>query len=113
EFDLEAWEATLKKLATFNFKTIYPTHFGAIHNPNEHFSSLAPLVRACAEFVRDRLNEGLTRDQIVPIYMAWNAQRCTARDRERNAVERYAGANNQDLSVDGIMRYWMKKADGK
>lgn len=113
EFDLEAWEATLKKLAAFNFKTIYPTHFGAIQNPNEHFSKLAPLVRACAEFVRDRMSEGLTRDQIVPIYMEWNAERCTARDRERNAVERYMGANNQDLSVDGIMRYWMKKANGR
>jgi len=63
--------------------------------------------------VRDRMNEGLTRDQIVPIYMEWNAQRCTARDKERNAVERYMGANNQDLSVDGMMRYWTKKADGK
>jgi glyoxylase-like metal-dependent hydrolase (beta-lactamase superfamily II) len=113
EFDMEAWEATLKKLAAFNFNTIYPTHYGAIHNPNEHLSKLAPLVRACAEFVRDRMNEGLTRDQIVPIYMEWNAQRCTARDKERNAVERYMGANNQDLSVDGMMRYWSKKADSK
>jgi len=113
EFDMEAWEATLKKLATFNFKTIYPTHFGAIPNPNEHFSKLAPLVRACAEFVRDRMREGLTRDQIIPIYMEWNAARCTARDREWNAVERYGGANNQDLSVDGMMRYWTKKADGR
>jgi glyoxylase-like metal-dependent hydrolase (beta-lactamase superfamily II) len=112
EFDLEAWETTLKKLAAFNFKTIYPTHFGAIQNPKEHFSSLAPLVRACAEFVRDRMNEGLTRDQIVPIYMEWNASRCTERDRKQNAVARYAGANNQDLSVDGIMRYWMKKGGG-
>jgi glyoxylase-like metal-dependent hydrolase (beta-lactamase superfamily II) len=112
EFDLETWTATLEKLLTFNFATIYPTHFGAIKNPRAHMTALIPLVRACAEFIREKMQQGLTRDEIVPIYMEWNAARCTENDKKRNAVGSYMGANNQDLSVDGIMRYWNKKSSG-
>ncbi len=107
EFDLEAWQDTLRRLAALNLKTIYPTHFGAVDNPNDHMQKLSVLIAESAQFVRDRMAEGLSRDEIVEGYNAWLDERSATVNQV--TMERYSKANNKAMSVDGIMRYWQKR----
>ncbi|MBM4424333.1 MAG: MBL fold metallo-hydrolase [Chloroflexi bacterium] len=109
EFDLEAWEATVSRLAALDLKTIYPTHFGAVNDPAEHFRRYAPLVRECAEFIRARMEQGLTRDPIVEQYGAWHEERAEAAGLNAAMREHYNRVFNPDMGVDGIMRYWGKR----
>jgi glyoxylase-like metal-dependent hydrolase (beta-lactamase superfamily II) len=108
EFDLEAWEATLSRLAALRLKTIYPTHYGAVDDPADHFRRYAPLVRECAEFVRARCDEGLNLDQIVERCSAWHDERAEAAGLDAEMRERYNKVFNPEMGVDGIMRYWSK-----
>lgn len=110
EFDLEAWETTLDRLAALNLKTIYPTHYGAVDDPAAHFRRYRPLVRESAMFVKARMDEGLNRDQIVARCSAWHEERAEAAGLNAEMRERYNKVFNPEMGVDGIMRYWGKKS---
>jgi len=109
EFDLDAWHTTLSRLAALDLRTIYPTHFGAVADPADHFRRFIPLLDECAEFVRARLSEGLNRDEIIARYATWYADRAGAAGLDAEALRQYAIVNDVPSCVDGISRYWMKK----
>jgi len=109
EFDLEAWLETLRRLSTLNLRTIYPTHFGAVEQPNDHFQKLSVVLADCAEFVRTRMVEGMAREAIVEQYSAWQDEQAAAANVDTATFESYGKANNRAMSVDGIMRYWSKR----
>jgi glyoxylase-like metal-dependent hydrolase (beta-lactamase superfamily II) len=109
EFDREAWRATIDRLQAENFRTIYPTHFGSVENPREHFETLKDLLEQSADFVGDRMKTGIERDVIVKEYSAWNRGRADALDISDDDYLQYESTNPQFMSVDGLMRYWKKK----
>ncbi len=109
EFDLEGWHATVNRLSALDLKAIYPTHFGRVANPADHFRRFAPLLDECAGFVRQRLEEGLNREQIIERYGAWYFERAAAANLDAAARDDYAKINDVTQCVDGISRYWMKK----
>ncbi|HKZ70100.1 MAG TPA: MBL fold metallo-hydrolase [Anaerolineales bacterium] len=109
EFDLEAWQRTIARLAALNLSRIYPTHFGEVADPADHFRQLAPLLNAAAEIVRAGLAEGLNRDQIIERFTVWYLARAGAAGLDEATRERYAKVNNLPMCVDGMLRYWGKK----
>lgn len=109
EFDLEGWHATLSRLSALNSKVIYPTHFGAVADPADHFRRFSSLLDECAEFVRQRLDEGLNRDELIDRYRAWYTGRAAAANLDAAARDDYAKVNDVTQCVDGISRYWAKR----
>ncbi len=109
EFDLEAWHATLSRLSALNLTTLYPTHFGAVADPADHFRRFSLLLDECAEFVRQRLDEGLNRDEIIHRYRDWYTGRATAANLDAAARDDYTKVNDVTQCVDGISRYWAKR----
>jgi glyoxylase-like metal-dependent hydrolase (beta-lactamase superfamily II) len=112
EFDLEAWQESLAKVASYQFKTIYPTHFGAISNVAEYLASIQLLVADAANFVRQALETGMERDELIVAYAAWNHGRAYAAGLADESIQKYEIANPLYMSVDGMMRYWRKKVIG-
>lgn len=110
EFDLEVWEATLDRLLAQNFQRIYPTHFGPVDDVQGHLQAVKALVRETAVFVHTKMQEGLSRDELVVVYENWFAERARAAGLTEAAITQYATANPLYMSVDGIMRYWRKRA---
>jgi glyoxylase-like metal-dependent hydrolase (beta-lactamase superfamily II) len=109
EFDLEAWQRTLARLAGENFAAIYPTHFGAVEDPREHLAQLGRLLVEAAHFVRDRMLVGVERDPLIEQYTAWNRARAEALGVSEDVFLRYQATNPLFMAVDGILRYWRKK----
>jgi glyoxylase-like metal-dependent hydrolase (beta-lactamase superfamily II) len=109
DFDLEAWRVSLGRLAALEVKTIYPTHFGAVADPADHFRRFASLLDECAEFVRAWLAKGLSRDEIIARYATWYTDRARAAGLDDEALRRYAIVNDVPSCVDGISRYWNKR----
>jgi glyoxylase-like metal-dependent hydrolase (beta-lactamase superfamily II) len=109
EFNLEAWQQTIDRLSARNFSAIYPTHFGRIEDVAGHLESLRALLEQAAAFVRERLEAGMKRDELVTAYLAWNEKRAQAAGVTEQLARRYELANPNFMSVDGIMRYWRRK----
>lgn len=110
EFDLEAWQRSLARLLKENFKTIYPTHFGLIHDVRDHLMAFSALLNELADYVREQMRAGVERDDLVDSYIEWNRQRATEMGVLDEVFRQYETANPMFMCVDGIMRYWQKKA---
>jgi glyoxylase-like metal-dependent hydrolase (beta-lactamase superfamily II) len=112
EFDLEAWLQTVDRLLAHHFTAIYPTHFGLISEVSDHLEYFRSLLLQAANFVRERMVEGMGRDELVTAYLAWNEERALSAGVSEQVAQRYEVANPNAMSVDGMMRYWRKKGVG-
>ncbi len=110
EFDPPAWHASIDRLKSHNFSTIYLTHYGPCRNPAAHFDRLHMLIDEHAEFVRREVDAGATRDEILQRYIAWNRTQASAENISDLAFAQYVSVNLLTMNVDGIVRYWSKAA---
>ena len=109
EFDLEVWQATVDKLLAFNFRAIYPTHFGENTAVSTHLNGIKTLINESANFVKERMDAGQGRDEILADYETWNRDRALASGLSNEAIDKFLLVNPLYMSVDGIMRYWRKR----
>lgn len=109
EFDREVWQETIKRLRNEAVQTLYPTHFGPTPNIAEHWDELWQLMDDSAEFVRVRMDDGISRDEIVSEFLVWNQERADAAGLSAASTQKHMMANPLEMSVDGIMRYWRKR----
>ena len=109
EFHMETWLATLARLDSAGLKTIYPTHFGPVHDVHGHLVALRGLMVDAVAFVAQRHAAGAGRDAVLADYIAWNRQRARAANLPAAAIDRYEAANPLFMSVDGILRYLRKR----
>ena len=111
EFDLGAWKGTLSRLRRENLATIYRTHFGATTDVSAQLDRFEKHLDLGAAFVRDMMAEGLDRDSMVERYTG-TMQRWAEEDGVDDATAlAYELANPRFMSVDGIARYWRKRAE--
>jgi glyoxylase-like metal-dependent hydrolase (beta-lactamase superfamily II) len=111
EFKLEIWDKTIDRLLAEKFSAIYPTHFGRVDQPKKQLENLRMLMHEAVEFVRQRMDDGQSRDDIVDSYVTWMQERARTSGLSDFAIQQYAAANPLYMSVDGIMRYWRRKQD--
>lgn len=110
EFKLELWQATIDRLLALDLVAIYPTHYGRLEEWRQQLEVLSGLLQVASEFVLVRMNAGIERDQILDDYRNWFNARATAGGMPAEAFAQYEAANPLYMSVDGIIRYWTKKA---
>lgn len=111
EFDLEAWLASIDRLQSMNFDAIYPTHFGEVRNVTAHFDRLRVLVQEHAHLVRRDLDAGRPRTEILQHYLSWNRDAARRAGMSDADFARYVSTNLLTMNVDGMIRYWTKRAE--
>lgn len=113
EFEREIWQNSLQRLLSLNLKTLYPTHFGPLSQVSAHIHALSRVIDEGTEFIKSQLDLGLSRDEIVERYLErWRADKLTA-GLTPAELHQYELANPPIMSVDGVLRYWQKKGDGR
>ncbi|MER3483315.1 MAG: MBL fold hydrolase [Meiothermus sp.] len=108
DINLEVWSDSIAKVRALKPKTLYLTHFGEFTKVGEHLDALEATLGDWGEWMRLRLKEGKTRNQIVlefEAYVAGQLHRAGLGDAE---VQEYEFADPAWMSVDGLMRYWSK-----
>jgi len=110
EFDLEAWLASLARIRALGLSRLYLTHFGPVSDVDHHWGRVADLLPRYAEQVRAALAAGLERDAIVDDISAWEAARLDADGIPAEDRPVYDNLGPGGMTVDGILRYWQKRA---
>jgi glyoxylase-like metal-dependent hydrolase (beta-lactamase superfamily II) len=110
EFDRAAWLASIDRIRSRHLARLYLTHFGAVDGVDEHWDTAARLVREYADRVGKALSQGAGRDVIVADFMAWEQSRLEADWVARAEWQAYANIGPVGMSVDGLIRYWQKRA---
>jgi glyoxylase-like metal-dependent hydrolase (beta-lactamase superfamily II) len=111
EFDPPAWHASIDRLLAMKFSRIYLTHFGACDHVNAHLERLHQWIDAHTDYVQSALQTGVSRDQILSQYIAWN-RRQARNDMISDAdFAHYVSTNLLTMNVDGILRYLAKQTE--
>lgn len=111
EFDWDAWQETLDRLQGLRLQALYPTHFGRVEDVSNQLEQLRDIMAAATAFVREMMDAGAERDQVVEAYREWNHEQALAAGVSREDYARYVLANPLSMSVDGIMRYWRRRLE--
>ena len=111
EFDLELWRESLEKLRAEGLGTVYRTHFGPRSDVDEEIDRIEELLESSAAKVRSMLDEGLERDEMIARYGEWMNGRARREGCDPSTVKGEEKLNPRAMSVDGIARYWRKKAE--
>ncbi len=113
EFDLELWKASLEKLRAERFATIYRTHFGPRTDVAEEIDRIESLIERSAAKIRSMLDRGLERNEMVARYREWMAGVAAEEGGDPQALLGEEKLNPRHMSVDGIARYWRKRAEAE
>ncbi|MEM8862032.1 MAG: MBL fold metallo-hydrolase [Chloroflexota bacterium] len=112
QFDQEAWLASVGCLKAFKFREIYPTHFGGIvgtGNVEAHLSELTRFIPTVSNLIKEQLEQGKTREEIIKFYEGWQTDRAELEGLVESELHAYFTATPPDVSVDGVIRYWKKR----
>jgi glyoxylase-like metal-dependent hydrolase (beta-lactamase superfamily II) len=108
DLDLEAWDASIDRLAALHAPIFYITHFGRFAETTGHLEQLRGRLREWEAVVLAALRAGEERTAIVA-----RLQRATddqvLREADEDTVQRYELASAYTMNVAGYERYLRKR----
>ncbi len=108
EIHIEAWRESIARIRALKPGKIYLTHFGETEDVGSHLNALEANLVEWAEWIRQKLKAGLTREEMVGAFEAYVAATLRAAGLSEEEVQEYEFADPAWMSVDGLVRYWNK-----
>lgn len=109
DINLEDWKNSIQIIKNANPSTLYLTHYSSIENIDEHLNALLNILDSWANWIKSKMNEGLTNEEMVPLFMEFTAQGLREAGLDEKGIQLYEAANPSWMSVAGLVRYWTKK----
>jgi glyoxylase-like metal-dependent hydrolase (beta-lactamase superfamily II) len=109
DINLEDWNDSIDLILSHNPSSLYLTHFGLIHNINEHMESLRGILNDWAEWIYNEWKTGKSAQEITPLFSTYTREQLKSQGVSDLGVEQYEAANPSWMSVAGLIRYWKKK----
>lgn len=112
EFDLERWRETLDRLERLELRTLYRTHFGPGSDVPAELARFRRVLEQGAEWVREMARAEVPREAMIDDF--GRRMQGLAGDEgidDSDMLRAYELANPRSMSVDGIARYWRKRAE--
>lgn len=109
QFDPHAYDATLTKLASYDFDALYLGHFGEVTEVADHLERTRDVMWSSAEFVHAQIRNGQPREVVLQKYVEFCEERAILDGVDAAALSDYATANGFDISGSGIHLYWEKR----
>nr|WP_188902954.1 MBL fold metallo-hydrolase [Deinococcus aerophilus] len=108
DIDLEVWKTSVATLRGREAQTLHLAHFGSYANTEAHWDGLLQKMEVDAERIRFGLELGQDFEAISAAYTRVLLAELSAESADLPA--RYEFACPPWMSVQGLMRYWQKKA---
>jgi len=109
DISLEDWMNSIDLVLSRNPNKLVLTHYGEEQAPNTHMQQLKEILNDRAYWIREKWEEGLSNEQITPLFMEFTAKQLKTRRVSELGIKQYEAANPSWMSVAGLVRYWKKK----
>lgn len=113
DIDLKKWKESIRKLKAQNPEKLYLTHFGIVENPIQHLDELEVILDDWANWMKPHYDAGTDSEIITPQFMEYTKKQLTDRGVLGGDLQRYEYANPSWMSVNGLLRYWKLKEQGR
>jgi glyoxylase-like metal-dependent hydrolase (beta-lactamase superfamily II) len=109
DIDLAAWQGSIDTLRALDVRQLHFAHFGSHPASSAHWDTLARTLVSDAEVIRAGLERGETQGDLLSAYETVLLGDLRAEGGEALA-RRYATACPPWMSVQGLSRYWTRRA---
>lgn len=113
DIDLVLWKKSIQKLKDANPSALYLTHFARQEHPVQLLEELEMELDNWANFIKPFFDAGIPADEIVPQFMQFTSQAFKAKGLTDTEIQIYEYANPSWMSVNGLLRYWKLKQQGR
>lgn len=113
DIDVGLWKESISKMKAINPKALFLTHYGRVENVQEHLNILEAELDAWADWIKPHYDAGTASDDIIPDFMAFTKKRLTDQGVDAADIDKYEKANPSWMSVNGLLRYWKLKEQGR
>lgn len=113
DINIKLWKESISKIKKLNAKRLYLTHFDVKHNPNEILEELEKTLDLWANFIKIYFDTNTEIDKIVPEFMAFTSRNFKKNGLSTKEIQTYEYANPSWMSVNGLLRYWKLKDQGR
>ena len=113
DINIELWKQSINKLRKVNAKGIYPTHYGLHENVEEHFTQLENELDDWANYMKPMYDDKLSPEEITPIFVDYIIKKYKDQGLSADEIQVYEYANPTWMSVNGLLRYWKLKEQGR
>ena len=113
DINIELWKQSLQKLRNTNANALYLTHFGKHENPTELLNELEEALDNWANFIKPYYDANTPVSQIIPKFMKYTADAFKLKGLSTEEIQTYEYANPSWMSVNGLLRYWKLKEQGR
>ena len=110
DIDLEAWSASLDRVAAWRPARVFLTHFGPSGGGEEHLAGMRERLTYWAEWVRAALERGGAEDALARAFTA-AVGTDVRRHFEEGAARRFDQAVGVRYCWGGLARYWRKRQE--
>lgn len=113
DINIELWKASLQKLRNRNPKALYLTHYGRQENPLEIIDHLEVMLDDWANYIKPFYDDQIPADTIVPLFVEYTEKQLRDQGLSKDEITVYEYANPSWMSVNGLLRYWKLKDQGR
>lgn len=113
DIDLGLWKKSIQKLKDANPSALYLTHFARQEHPVQLLEELEMELDNWANFIKPFFDAGTPAHEIVPQFMQFTSQAFKAKGLTDTEIQIYEYANPSWMSVNGLLRYWKLKQQGR
>jgi len=113
DIDITLWKKSIQKLKDANPTALYLTHFARQENPIQLLNELEAELDNWATFMKPFFDHGTPADEIVPQFMKFTSDAFKAKGLTDEEIQVYEYANPSWMSVNGLLRYWKLKSQGR
>lgn len=112
ELHLERWRASIRRLRTFKFSRIAPTHFGLFDDPEWQLSAVEKGLADAERWLEEVMPADPPVEALRGMFTDWMEEQGRAMGLSESVYEAYTLANPLGMSADGLLRYWKKVRAG-
>ena len=108
EVNLEIWEESLAKMASYKPKKLMLTHFDQVEDPQEHFTKVGKANKIWANAVLKGLQAGEDDASLAKRIKALSLTELNTEGASADIIHRHQIISNDEMTVAGLKRYWLK-----
>ena len=111
DLDLDAWEASIDRLAAYKARALYLTHFGRVMDVASHLAQLRARLRAWERVILEAMQTGQDHQATTQALQRFSAAEAEAMG-ESDTAARYESAGSLAITVSGYERYLRARHSG-
>lgn len=113
DINISLWKESIEKIRQKNPSALYLTHFDRQENPIQLLNDLESIMDDWANYIKPFYDDQIPADKFVPLFINYTKKQFLEKGLTEDEIQTYEYANPSWMSVNGLLRYWKLKEQGR